>query len=138
MAEEAKQLVEKLCFSGQEQFEEGEKLKDTDPFGAYLAVEKLPLQYRGTPLGTRADKLIAELKSDKAVLAEIKARPALATVKNIDAALTKSAQAAKVEVSDPKFLKANKTSIQNLQRTVLAMKKSWPDSKSTEEALAIA
>jgi hypothetical protein len=137
-AEEAKQLVEKLCFSGQEQFAEAEKLKDADPFQAYLAVERLPLQYRGTPLGARADKLIAELKSDKAVLAEIKARPSLATVKNIDATLTKSAQLAKVELTDPKFLKANKTSIQNLQRTVLAMKKAWPESKSTEEALAIA
>jgi hypothetical protein len=137
-ADEAKQLVEKLCIVGQQQFEDAQKLKEESPFKAYLAAERLPAQYKGTPLGTRAEKLVAELKSDKAVMAEIKARPSLAAVKKIDETLSKSAALAKVEVTDPKFLKANNTALQNLKRTVLAMKKSWPDSKSTEEAVAIA
>jgi hypothetical protein len=138
VAEEAKQLIDKICFVGRQQYDEAEQQKGDDPFAAYTAIEKLPTQYRGTPLATDATKLLTELKKDKTVQTELKARPQLTAIKTIDANLTKSAGVAKLELTDPKFLKANGQVLQNLRKNVIAMKKSFPEAKATEQAVAIA
>ena len=138
IADEAKALVEKLCAAGQAQLNEADTLKKDDPYAAYIALEKLPIQYRGTPLAANATKVLAELKKDEKVALELKARPALATIKKIDDGLTNSARLGMVEITDPRFLRANAMALQSLRRNVLAMKKSWPDSKATETAVEIA
>ncbi len=134
---EVRQLIDKLSASGQKQFDKAEESKTDDPAGAYLLLEPLPTQYRGTPLGARADKLLAALRKDKAVTAELRARPLLETVKKLDRFLEDSAKNNNVNIDDTKFLKAQAPALQNMQRTLATMRKSYPSARVTVEALAI-
>jgi hypothetical protein len=138
LAEEAKLLMDKICFVGRAQFDEADGMKETDPFAAYTALERLPAQYKGTPLGADATKLLTDLKKDKTVQAELKARPALTAIKTIDETLSKAAKTAKVDVSDVKFQRTNSATLAKLRTGILNMKKTHPDTKSTEQAVAIA
>jgi hypothetical protein len=136
-ANEAKQLVNKLCEGGQKQFDKVEAMKPDNPVGAYDLLQQLPTQYRGAPLGAKAAKLLAEIKNDKAVAVELRARPLLETIKKSDELLEARAKATGSSISDAKFLKAQSGALQNMRRTLQTMNKSYPNARSTDEALAI-
>jgi hypothetical protein len=134
---EARQLIDRLSAAGQKKFDKAEESKADNPLGAYLLVEPLSTEYRGTPLGAKAAKLLAVLSKDKAVVAELRARPLLETVKKLDRFLEDSAKNNAVTVDDAKFLKAQAPVLQNMRRTLVSMKQSYPNARVTIEALAI-
>lgn len=137
-AEQAKQVVDNFTSDAQKKFEEADALKESDPYGAYTLLEKIPGAYKGTPVGTKAGELLAKLGKEKVVQAELKARPSLESVRKIDTYLTGVAEKAKVQdLKDSAFLKGNASSIDLMKRTLTAMKKNYPDAKTTEQAAAI-
>ena len=113
-AEEAKQLVGKLTDVGQKKVDQAESVMKDDPVAAFLQLEPVPSSFKGTPVGTKATSLLAELKKDKKVASEMKARPSLAGIKKIDAQLSPLAQ--KVPPSDPTFQKLAKAADQAQER----------------------
>ncbi|HEV3142732.1 MAG TPA: hypothetical protein VGZ47_02490, partial [Gemmataceae bacterium] len=101
-----------------------------------LKAERLATGYKGTAIGSQADKLVSKLKQNKAVAAEAKAQSALANVKKIDTEL--SSRAGAFNKTADEFQSKNSTTLKQLEDAVRQMKKSYPNAKATEEAIAIA
>jgi thiol-disulfide isomerase/thioredoxin len=134
-AADAKALLASLTAVGQKKFDLAQEKAETEPVEAFLLAEKLPTTYKGTPLAKDATALITKLKKDKAVTAELAARPSLVAVQQLDTQLAAKLGLDKVS---PEFQKANAALLSQLKSKVTQMKKSWPDAKATAEAVGIA
>jgi thiol-disulfide isomerase/thioredoxin len=132
--EDAKALLASMTAVGRKKVEQANEKKESEPLEAFLLVEKTPVAFKGTPVATEASELITKLKADKAVKAELAARPALEVVKKLDQQLGLGAD----DPRKPDWQKAHKEPLTQLKHKVQVMKKSWPDAKSTQEAVAIA
>ena len=135
-AGEAQKLLDRLTAAGQKKLEQAEQLKDSDPIEAYNTVEDVPNDFKGTPVGTKAQTLVTALRKDKAVAEEIKARPTLETIRRIDAFLTKVGGDA--NPTDTAFQKTHAASLASIKSYVKTMQKSYPKAKATQEATEIA
>ena len=133
-ATEAKALLESMTAVGQKKLKEAEELQGKDALAAFLLVEKLPTTYKGTPLATKSTEMIGKLKKEKVVLAELAARPALTALKKLELPLVGTADGSRM----PEYQKANATVLKQMKAKVAEMKKAWPDSHATKEALEIA
>jgi hypothetical protein len=135
-AAQAKRLVAALTeVAGQRLAEASERAKD-DPLAAFDRLTPLARNFKGTPVGTRADDLLTSLRRDPKVMAEVKARPSLEAVKKLDEAL--AAPAAKADPKSAEFQRAYAAPLKQLRTQISQMKRSWPDASATKEALAIA
>jgi thiol-disulfide isomerase/thioredoxin len=136
VAEQAKDLIAKLTVVAEKMATEMEGQKSSDPVSAFNRALRFSVDFKGTPPGSKAAEVVAELKKDKVVAEDAKARPALEKIRATDEALTKA-----LGIDDPKgkeFHKAQGSALRQLQSDVKSMKKSWPDAPSTKEALEIA
>ena len=83
--EDAKALLASMTAVGKKKLDEANEKKAGEPLEAFLLIEKVPAAYKGSPLATEATELLNKLKAEKAVRAELAARPALVAVKKLDA-----------------------------------------------------
>jgi hypothetical protein len=134
--EDAKALLAAMTAGGQKKFDQAKEAAEKDPVEAFLLVEKVPAAFKGTQLAKDATALLTKLKQDKAVKAEIAARPSFDAVKQFGLAL--AALPGGDTPTSPEFQKANAAALTQLKQKVTQMKKSWPDAKSTAEAISIA
>jgi hypothetical protein len=135
-AGEAQKLLDRLTAAGQKRLEQAEQMKESDPIEAYYTVEDVPTDFKGTPVGTKAQTLVTALRKDKAVAQELKARPTLDSIRRIDAFLTKVGGDA--NPTDPAFQKTHASSLASIKNQVKTMQKSYPIAKATQEAAEIA
>jgi thiol-disulfide isomerase/thioredoxin len=136
VADQAKELITQLTAVAEKMATEMDAMRSSDPVAAYARAQRFSTDFKGTPPGIKAAEIAAELKKDKVVLVDAKARPTLEKVRAMDEALAKA-----VGIDDPKgkdFHKAQSGPLKQLQSTVKAMRKSWPDAPSTKEAVEIA
>ena len=133
---DAKVLLAALTAAGQKKLDLATEKAESEPVEAFLLVEKLPVAYKGTPLAKEAAALVTKLKTDKAVKAELAARPAFEMVRQMDAQL--AARVGEEKPNAPEFQKANADLLKQLRAKVAQMKKSWPDAKVTAEAVGVA
>ena len=112
-------------------------MSQADPVAALVLIDRVPVTFKGTPVGTSANELLTELKKDKAVQTELKARPTLDAIRKLDSHLTQLAEKYGIETKDPMFLKANTASIDQLKRSLQLMNKTYPDTRATQQAAAI-
>jgi thiol-disulfide isomerase/thioredoxin len=129
---DAKVLIEALTAPGRKKLDQAEALADTDPVGAFESVERLPAEFKGMSLGSKAADLVSRLKKDKGVAAELAARPSLETIRKLDGQLVLKDGAD--EPRKPEYQKANASLLKQLRDRVALMKKSWPETKATREA----
>ncbi len=132
----AKAIVRAITEGGQKAFEEAEAMAKDDPVGAFLRVEHVPAVYKQSQIATKAANLIAKLKTNRAVVLELRARKDLTLVQKIDTEL--GSRADSFDPTQESFRRENALLLRQLQERVLAMKKSWPKSRATEEAAQIA
>jgi thiol-disulfide isomerase/thioredoxin len=132
--EDAKALLASMTAVGKKKLDEANEKKAGEPLEAFLLIEKVPAAYKGSPLATEANELLAKLKAEKAVKAELAARPALEAVKKLDMQLGLGAD----DPHKPEWQKAHKEPLKELKTKVQSMKKAWPDAKSTQDAVVIA
>jgi thiol-disulfide isomerase/thioredoxin len=137
-ASDALVLVSRLTATGQSKLDEANKMAEAEPLLAYDLAVAVAGIYKGTPLSTDAAALAGKLKNDKTVAVELKARPALEAILKLDQVLSKRAVAAKVETTNEAFLKANRTSINQLRQRLTQIKKTAPDARATAVATTIA
>ncbi len=135
-AADAKALLVALTAAGQKKLDLAQEKAEGEPVEAFLLVEKLPAAYKGTPVAKDAVALVTKLKKEKAVKAELAARPAFEVVRQMDAQL--AARLGEEKPSASEFQKANADLLKQLKAKVAQMKKSWPDAKVTGEATGIA
>jgi hypothetical protein len=135
-AEDAKLLAGQLLQGAQQRVDEAaQKVKD-DPVTAYDQLGMVVKTFKGTPVAAKAAKMLTDLKKDKAVMAELRARPSLDAMKKLDELLSKAGP--DIDPKGAQFQRAFAAPLKQMQRIVQRMKKSWPDTRATQEALQIA
>jgi hypothetical protein len=132
VASAARAIEGPLLAPGQQTLEAATGLGKTDPLGAFLLVEKVPVVYKGTPVGAQAANLVSRLKVHPAVEAELRARTVLQQIRKLDGAL--SAQAGNFNPADPTFRTKNSAALNQLRATLEQMRKKHPKAKATQEA----
>ncbi|HJZ92598.1 MAG TPA: hypothetical protein VKE40_17105, partial [Gemmataceae bacterium] len=134
-AEEAKLLVAKLNDLAKRQFDQVDKLKETEPVAAYLKLQKVAADFKNTTPGRQATEKLTAMRRDRRMMAEVEAHKSLEAVRKIDKALAEAPGH-----DDPRataFHKANAVALKQLQSSLRQMKRSWPEAKATQEALAV-
>jgi thiol-disulfide isomerase/thioredoxin len=137
-AGDARILVGRLTAAAQTRLDEANRVVESEPLRAYDLAVAVAGTFKGAPVSTEAAALAAKLKGDKAVAVELKARPALESIRKLDQVLGARALAARVDTTNPDFLKANRASINQLRTRLTQIKKTAPDAKATAEAATIA
>ncbi len=135
IADQAKALVHELTQSGQKALDEAEARMQDEPVDAFLRLERLPATFKNTTIAAQAEKLLAQLKQNKAVAQELKARPSLEAIKRIDTHL--SGQPGAFDPKQPKFQQTHQASLAQMRTALLQMTKAWPSARATEEAARI-
>ena len=112
-------------------------LAGEDPVLAYEQLLGMSAKFKGTPAGTKIDKRLADLKSNSAVQAELRARPFLDGIKKLDDVL--SAKAARgLDPQGAEFQKAFRAPLQQMRQSLQKLRSSWPHAKATSDAEVIA
>jgi hypothetical protein len=135
-AAQAKALAEALTEPARTALAAARAQKADDPVAAHDRVQRLSTTFRNTPLGTDAARLLAELKADKVVAAELRARPFLDKVKALDAALAKLL--GERDAKDPAFQKAAAAYLKQLRNLVVQLQRTYPNARATQEAVGLA
>lgn len=134
-AEQAKALTDKITEGGKKRLDALKAEVSTDPIAAYEGAQNLAARWKGQDTGTKAQELVAKLKVDKAVVAELKTRPSLEAIKKMDASLLAAAKG--VEITDAEFKKKYAQQLKDLKKLYETMKRQYPDARSTKEAFEI-
>src|SRR5437762_5207684 len=118
-AEQAKLLVEQMTAVGRTRLAEAENRAQDDPVEAFFLAERLPTVFRSTSVATGADKLLVQLRKNKAVAQELKARSFLENVKKLDVYL--SGRPGAFDPLAAKFQQANQTSLNQMRGALQQM-----------------
>ena len=135
-SKQSKAIVTKLQGGAQTRLDEAKAAMKDDPIAAYDAAAQTAARWKGTALGRAAADLTDKLKNERPVWNELKARPALEKIRTAEAAITKAADGK--EPDSAEFKKAFAVQLKQLDATVKALKKAYPDAPATAEAEEIA
>jgi hypothetical protein len=135
-AAEAKQVLERLNASGDKLLESATALKETDPVLCQRRITRLAADLKSTSVGKKAADELAKLKRDKKFAAEVSAFNALEIVRAMESRV--QPPQGNSDPKSPAFQQANGVILVQMQSSIRKMKKSWPETKATGEALAIA
>ena len=131
----ARTLLKQITATATATVEGAEALAATDPVAAYLKIETIPDQYKGTQLGSKAAALLTKWKADKGVQQELKARALLVPVQKLDIEL--SGKPGSFDPQLPRFQRDNEALLTQLHEAAAKLQKAYPKALSTEEALRI-
>jgi hypothetical protein len=135
-AKQAKAIIARVQSGAQTRLDAAKKELKDDPIGAYDAATLTAARWKGTPLGKEAADLSGRLKDDKAVAAELRARPTLEKLRAAEATILAAAKGK--EPDTPEFKKAFASQLKQIGQTVDNLKKTAPDAPATAEAEEIA
>jgi thiol-disulfide isomerase/thioredoxin len=121
---------------GRKRLEDARERQKDDPVGSYDTAMRLVTAFKGSSIATQANELAGRLRSDKAVVAELRARPILEQVRRLDLAL--AAGLKQTEEVTPEFKKAYAEELKKLSSLVGQLKKNFPDAAATRDAVQIA
>jgi hypothetical protein len=136
LGEPAKKIVAMIAEPGTTSLAAATAMKKDDPVEAFLAAEKVAARFKGLPVAAKANKLIDDLRFDKSVQSELKARKDLEAVTKLETLL--SSQAGSFAPKESSFQSKHAAMLRQLKETCDAMKKKHPNAKATQQAVAIA
>jgi hypothetical protein len=128
----AKKLVESILAPGQKALADAQTNAKTDPVAAFLAAEVVAARYKNTPLATKAQNVTTNLRQEKAVATELKARAILLQLQTIEKHLR--GQPGSFNPIDPKFQMKHKSALALMQSYLEQLRKQYPNSRATAEA----
>ncbi len=134
-SEQAKALIGLLTANAKKRLEEASALKSSEPFKAFESLERLASVYKNTQVGVKATALVNQLKSDKDVAAELRARPSLQAIKKIETSL--NGRAGSFNPADPSFQLDNADLLEQLRVAIGKMKKAYPKTKALDDAIML-
>ena len=132
---QAKDLFDRIAEGGRKRLEATRAEIKDDPVAAYESALFLAAHWKGYETGTKAQEIVAKLKLDKNVSAELKARPSLDVIRKMDASLLKAAVG--VEITDADFKKKYATQLKEMRKVYETMKRQYPEARSTKQASEI-
>jgi hypothetical protein len=136
VADIAKALIGTITARAKEQVAEAEKLSATEPVTAFLSAEIIAERYKGTIAGNKAADLVRKLKTDKAVLVELRARPSLLAIRKLDVEL--SGKPGSFDPTLEKFRCDHSALLAKLNEAVNQLRKQYAATKAAQEAGRIA
>ena len=136
-AAEARTIVEKLTAWGKKRLEEAQALKTDKPYECWKALNALTVDFKDRDVGNEAGKVVADLKKDKAFMAEVKPGEMLDSIKQMTKSLKPVDSLNGPDWTSSAFQKQNMVVLQQMTTLALSMKKQYPKSPYTAEALAI-
>lgn len=128
----AKTLVGELTAPGKALLEEAAGKAKNDPVSAFLLLEPLPLQYKGTKVASQAETQLRQLKANALVAAELRARALFDQLKKLD--LSVMASPGSFDVTSPSFQRDNAASIAQMRGLLDQLKRKHPAAKATSDA----
>jgi hypothetical protein len=132
----AKRLMERITEAGQKTLQQAGPLVKTNPLEAFLLLERLPVVFKDSLVAVKANDQLTRLKLTKPVQTELRARPALASIRKLDTEL--SSKPGSFDPRQSGFREDNAALLQKLQDAAQQMKKAWPAARATEQAVSIA
>ncbi len=136
VAGQAKKLLDAVLTGARKRLDAAGELAKGDPVAAYEDVQRIATNFKATPLGPKATELARKLKADKAVQAELRARPSLQQIKKIDALI--AAKAGELEPTSAEVKKAFAAQLKQMTNLLHQLKKMYPDAHATKEAEEVA
>jgi hypothetical protein len=133
--EQAQAVIKQLTAPAQKRLDEAEKLMKTDPLAAYERIESVPANFKGTKIANKAKDLLDQLKLDKKVAPELRAKPSLEAIKKLDTTL--SGKPGSFDPRQPRFRQENGDLIAQLTESLKKMKKTYGDTKAFKNAAMI-
>lgn len=133
--DQARKLMDVLAKDAQKRLDKSAALAKEEPFEAYRIAEAVAAEYKGTPIGPKAEKLMSSLKVEKSVAAELKARKDLDAIKKLEADL--NVQPGSFNPREPAFQKVNAAKLKEMKIVFEQMRKAHPNARATAEAEAI-
>jgi hypothetical protein len=135
LAKPASKLLTRLTEQGTKALEETEaKLKD-EPYDCYVTLEQLVAAYKETPVASKAARYMTQLKTNKAVATELKARPSFEKVQKIESELL--ARLGPYSPSSPRFRQENAILLRQLDIAIKQMQQAYPSTRAAELAQRI-
>jgi hypothetical protein len=134
--EAAKRLTDVILAPGQQLLADAQGSAKSDPVGAYVGAERVAAGFKGSALAPKASALLTQLKADRAVATELRARAALAQVQQLVTQLQGSDGAN--DPSAERFRAANGAAIAQLRSVVEQMRKQFPKARATAQAEKLA
>lgn len=135
-AAQAQALTDALMAPAKAAIETARSQKTEDPLAAHDRALRMSMAFKNTPVGVEASKLLSELKSDKTVVAELRARPLMEKLRALDQLLVKAM--GDKEANDPAFQKAAAAQLRQLQNSAGQIKRNYPETHAAKDAIAIA
>jgi thiol-disulfide isomerase/thioredoxin len=132
-AEEAAYIVERLNADASGRLEDAAKKRETNAFAAFSAYEKVAREYAGTEHAKAANDALAEMKKDKAVMADVKAWQQVEQIRKLEGGLSPKTGAGATN----EWKQSNAAALNQMLIIIKNLKKSAPESKATLEALTI-
>jgi hypothetical protein len=134
--DELKELQAALTSGGKKVLDAAAERAKADPIGAFFDAERLPAQYRGTPVEKPASDLVNKLKANPKVERELKGRAALAPILKLDSQLS-----GKDLSFDPhllEFKEDNAMLLKQLADAVEKLRKTYANTRAADEAARLA
>jgi len=134
--ERAKKLADLILAPGQKALTAAQAGAKSDPVGSFVAAEQVAARFKNTPLAGKATTLATNLRSDKAVAAELKARTVATQVQQLGNRLR--AQEGSFSPTESAFQNKNQATIDQLKALLEQLRKQHPTARATAEAEKVA
>ncbi|MDY3556953.1 hypothetical protein R5W24_006132 [Gemmata sp. JC717] len=128
----AKKLHDRIMAPGQKVFDGARAGAKTDPLGSFLAAERVAADFKATPLGPKATALLTNLRGDKAVAAELKARAQAAEIEKTATKLR--GQEGSFDPAAAEFQAKHKAALTQLKSQLDQLRKQHPNARATADA----
>lgn len=138
LADEARFVVDSITAWGKKQIEDAKSEKDVEPLRCYTTLQKTVKDYAGTEIEKDASAALAEMKADGKFMQEVKAWQTLEKIKDLDKQVKPLRSWDGPDTSSDKFKKKNAVILGQIYQGLQMMRKSYPRSQATQEAIAIA
>lgn len=135
-ADQAKLFVSKMTEDAYHVVERANENWQAAPMEIYDQLNRVTVYFKGTPIAAKASQALAKLKAEKEVQLELKARPSLAQIKQLDALLSSQIKGDVLPTAQ-EFRAAYGQQMLQMKNILNQMKKSWPTAKATEQATEI-
>ncbi len=132
----AKKLQDLILAPGQKLLTEAQTSTKTDPVAAFIAAEKVASTFKNTPLAAKAAPLLVNLRLERAVATELKARAQAAEIEKLGGKLR--GQEGSFNPSDSAFQSKNQQALAQLKAFLEQLRKQHPTARATAEAEKVA
>jgi hypothetical protein len=132
----AKKLHDLILAPGEKALADARASAKTDPLGAFLAAERVAARFKNTPLATRANTLMTNVRSDKSVAAELKARLLTTDLEKLAGKLR--GQEGNFNPGDPMFQEKNQQTFAQMKALLEQLRKQYSGARATAAAEKIA